>query len=125
MVGRHHGKAHGRHWYGQAEGMVQAVRVELPVAYLHVHGCNHFGAVAPHYAYGIRLCRNVAHAQQATKCNYQCFHACKVKVFAVKTGVLQVFLKKITETFARFPKKPYLCIAFEKKAAHNGRLERW
>jgi len=38
---------------------------------------------------------------------------------------LRKIINKNAEKLARFKKKPYLCIAFEKKAAHNGRLERW
>ena len=49
----------------------------------------------------------------------------KLGVLVQKEHYFKKNIKKIAETFARFRKKPYLCIAFEKKAAHKGRLERW
>ena len=53
-------------------------------------------------------------------------YACLGNHDAGKTlNKMQDFLKKFTEMLARLRKKPYLCIAFERKAAHKGRLERW
>lgn len=85
MVGRHHGKAHGRHGYGKTKRVVQAVHIELPGTYLHVHRRNHLGTVAPHYAHRVRLCRNICHAQQAAKNNHQRSHDGKVRAFDIKT----------------------------------------
>ena len=49
----------------------------------------------------------------------------KLGVLVQKEHYFKKNIKKTAETFACFKKKPYLCIAFEKKAAHKARLERW
>ncbi|MBO5794120.1 MAG: hypothetical protein J6R11_03455 [Bacteroidaceae bacterium] len=59
------------------------------------------------------------------KVNISAFMPAKLGVLVQKEHYFKKNIKKTAETFACFRKKPYLCIAFEKKAAHKGRLERW